>query len=100
MSDLTESEAAKESDIPHVVKVAPTICGVWENYKLYLSRGANLAQWHRHVPSLFMYDDHEILNDITVGIENLLRRTGLEFAGYIGAGVCTSSVFGAVGLQL
>lgn len=53
-----------EAETPAVVRIAPTITGVWENYKLYLSRGYNLAQWHRHVPSLFMYDDHEILNDI------------------------------------
>ncbi|MCH8218034.1 MAG: alkaline phosphatase D family protein, partial [Planctomycetes bacterium] len=50
--------------VPQVVKVAPTIVGVWENYKLYLSRGKNLAEWHRQVPSLFTYDDHEMLNDI------------------------------------
>jgi hypothetical protein len=53
-----------ESQTPDIVNVAPTITGVWENYKLYLSRGIELAKWHRNVPSLFMYDDHEILNDI------------------------------------
>ncbi len=51
-------------EMPAVVRHAPTIAGVWENYKLYLSRGANLAAWHREVPSLFTFDDHEILNDI------------------------------------
>lgn len=49
---------------PAVVQVAPTIVGVWENYKLYLSRGKNLAEWHRRVPSLFTFDDHELLNDV------------------------------------
>ena len=49
---------------PPVVKHAPTIVGVWENYKLYLSRGKNLADWHRRVPSFFTFDDHEILNDV------------------------------------
>lgn len=49
---------------PRVVELAPTITGVWENYKLYLSRGKNLADWHRQVPNFFMFDDHEILNDI------------------------------------
>ncbi len=37
---------------------------VWENYKLYLSRNASLAQWHRNVPSYFTFDDHELVNDI------------------------------------
>ncbi len=49
---------------PHVVRVAPTIVGVWENYKHYLSQGQNLSEWHRNVPSFFTYDDHECLNDI------------------------------------
>ena len=50
-------------DIPSVVQYAPTITGVWENYKVYLERGENLAAWHREVPSFFTFDDHEILND-------------------------------------
>jgi phosphodiesterase/alkaline phosphatase D-like protein len=49
---------------PDVVDYAPTIVGVWENYKTYLSRGRNLAEWHRHVPSFYTYDDHETINDI------------------------------------
>ena len=24
----------------------------------------NLAEWHRHVPSYYTFDDHEILNDV------------------------------------
>lgn len=51
-------------EIPKKVKVMPTIVGVWENYKLYLSRGVPLAEWHRNVPSYFTYDDHELVNDI------------------------------------
>lgn len=51
-------------DYPLVVKVMPTVVGVWENYKLYLSRGVDLAKWHRNVPSYFTFDDHELLNDI------------------------------------
>jgi hypothetical protein len=50
--------------VPEVVKLAPAILGVWENYKTYLSRGANLAAYHRHVPTFFTFDDHEILNDV------------------------------------
>ena len=49
---------------PSIVDFAPTITGVWENYKLYLSRAPNLAEWHREVPSYYTFDDHELLNDI------------------------------------
>ena len=52
------------SKFPLIVDVMPTIVGVWENYKLYLSRGVELAKWHRHVPSYFTFDDHELVNDI------------------------------------
>ena len=40
---------------PDVVNYAPTIVGVWENYKTYLSRGRNLAEWHRNVPSFYTW---------------------------------------------
>lgn len=50
--------------LPPIVDAMPTIVGVWENYKLYLSRGVELAKWHRHVPSYFTFDDHELVNDI------------------------------------
>lgn len=50
--------------LPRSVEVMPTIAGVWENYKLYLSRGTELAKWHRNVPSYFTFDDHELVNDI------------------------------------
>jgi phosphodiesterase/alkaline phosphatase D-like protein len=51
-------------EYPLAVKVMPTVVGVWENYKLYLSRGGALSKWHRHVPSYFTFDDHELVNDI------------------------------------
>ncbi|MDG1875077.1 MAG: metallophosphoesterase family protein [Mariniblastus sp.] len=50
--------------LPKSVEVMPTIAGVWENYKLYLSRGTELSKWHRNVPSYFTFDDHELVNDI------------------------------------
>ncbi len=50
--------------LPRSVSVMPSIVGVWENYKLYLERGVELARWHRHVPSYFTFDDHELVNDI------------------------------------
>ncbi len=53
-----------ENQVPREVKVMPTIVGVWENYKLYLSRGVPLSQWHHQVPSYFTFDDHELVNDI------------------------------------
>jgi alkaline phosphatase D len=49
---------------PLAVQVMPTVVGVWENYKLYLSRGIELAKWHRQVPGYFTFDDHELVNDI------------------------------------
>ncbi len=51
-------------ELPKAVEVMPTVVGVWENYKLYLSRGVELAKWHRNVPSYFTFDDHELVNDI------------------------------------
>ncbi len=54
----------KEDQIPDVVEVMPTIVGVWENYRLYLERGVPMAQWYRQVPSMFTFDDHELVNDI------------------------------------
>ncbi len=60
--------------LPPVVDAMPNLTGVWENYKTYLSRGRNLAEWHRHVPSYYTFDDHELLNDIfgsgTAGYRN------------------------------
>jgi phosphodiesterase/alkaline phosphatase D-like protein len=58
---------------PRVVQLAPTIVGVWENYKLYLDRSENLAEWHRNIPSYFTMDDHEILNDV-FGANEVGRR--------------------------
>jgi phosphodiesterase/alkaline phosphatase D-like protein len=52
------------SQIPAVLKAAPTLTGVWENYKFFLAQGEPLSHWHREVPSFFTYDDHECLNDI------------------------------------
>ena len=49
---------------PGPVGVAPTIVGVWENYRRFLEHGAPMAAWQRVVPSYFTFDDHEILNDV------------------------------------
>lgn len=78
--------------MPRVVRIAPTIVGVWENYKTYLIRGENLARWHRHIPSFFTFDDHEILNDVygcgTAGLQDrraVFRDIGVQaWYDYIG----------------
>ncbi len=49
---------------PDIVKIAPSIVGVWENYKAYLRKGKPLAAYHRNMPTFFTFDDHEILNDV------------------------------------
>ncbi|HAO94589.1 MAG TPA: alkaline phosphatase, partial [Verrucomicrobiales bacterium] len=49
---------------PRLVEKAPTIVGVWQNYKDLLHRGRNLAEWHRHMPTYYTADDHELINDI------------------------------------
>ncbi|MAG93243.1 MAG: alkaline phosphatase [Planctomycetaceae bacterium] len=49
---------------PAHVRVAPTLVGVWENYKKFYDQAPNLRKWHADIPSFFMYDDHEMLNDI------------------------------------
>ena len=46
------------------VTAEPTEAVVWENYKLYLSRGKPLADWHKVIPSFYTFDDHEIVNDV------------------------------------
>ena len=63
--------------IPRILQLAPSIAGVWENYKYFLERGANLAAWHRVMPSYYTPDDHEILNDIygTAEVGRRDRRT-------------------------
>lgn len=53
-----------EGPSPSVVDVAPTIVGVWQNYKHFLNQAPALTRWHRDIPSFFTYDDHEILNDV------------------------------------
>ncbi len=66
-------------EYPLTVQVMPTIVGVWENYKLYLSRGVDLAKWHRNVPSYFTFDDHELVNDIWGSAETGKRHRRTVF---------------------
>ena len=53
-----------ENDVPRLLKIAPSLVAVWENYKYFLTQGIPLTRWHANVPSYFTYDDHEILNDV------------------------------------
>ncbi len=53
-----------EDPLPKNVSVAPRIVGAWENYKIYLDRNNYLAEWHRHVPTYYAFDDHEIINNV------------------------------------
>lgn len=77
---------------PRVVGLAPAIVGVWQNYKVYMERGDTLMAWHRNVPTLFTFDDHEILDNIdgtgTVGERDrkaVFRDTGVQaWYDYIG----------------
>jgi len=64
---------APGQSVPRTVDLAPTIVGVWQNYKIYLERGKALAAWHRNVPSLFTFDDHEIIDNVE-GTANVGRR--------------------------
>ncbi len=80
-----EQVGRPQGQMPGVVEIAPTIVGVWENYKLYLERGKNLAAWHREIPSFFVFDDHEILNDVngtgTIGLRDrraVFRDIGVQ----------------------
>tara|TARA_R110002049_G_scaffold2750_4_gene21990 strand:- start:173230 stop:175095 length:1866 start_codon:yes stop_codon:yes gene_type:complete len=67
------------AEFPLAVQVMPTIVGVWENYKLYLSRGDALADWHRNMPSYFTFDDHELINDIWGSAESGKRHRRTVF---------------------
>jgi len=65
--------------LPPILAIAPAITGVWENYKYFLERGANLALWHRYIPSYYTPDDHEILNDIVATAETGFRNRRTVF---------------------
>jgi phosphodiesterase/alkaline phosphatase D-like protein len=72
-----EQVGLRSGTVPRLLELAPSITGVWENYKYFLERGANLAAWHRVVPSYYTPDDHEILNDVfgTAEVGRRDRRT-------------------------
>ncbi len=54
----------REDAPPASVAAAPALVGAWENYKIYLERSNYLAEWHRLVPTYYVFDDHEIINNV------------------------------------
>ncbi len=64
VSQWREQCGLSEAETPRLARIAPSITGVWENFKLYMERGKAMAAWHREVPGYFTPDDHEILNDV------------------------------------
>ncbi len=76
VADWCKQTGCAADAVPEIVKLAPSITGVWENYKFFLERGVNMAEWHKKVPSYFTPDDHEILNDVygTAAAGNRSRR--------------------------
>ena len=64
VDEWREQVAVDEAATPREVALMPSIVGVWQNYKDFLEKGANLRAWHRNVPSYYTFDDHELLNDI------------------------------------
>ncbi len=64
VNEWLDAVGEDEEDVPANVRIAPTLVGGWENYKIYTSRNLNLAAFHKNVPSYYMFDDHEILNNV------------------------------------
>ena len=79
----------KNSLPPGLIPARRAYC---DNYRLYLERSENLANFHREIPATFMFDDHEILNDLwgagTPGLKDgfwLWRDIGIRaFYDYLG----------------
>ena len=81
-----------KGEMPAIVDQAPTVVGLWQNYKSYLSRGVNMATWQRNMPTFFTFDDHELVNDIrgcgTIGFRErraVFRDIGIRaWQDYVG----------------
>jgi alkaline phosphatase D len=63
VEDWQKALGEEVGELPEIVENAPSIVGVWQNYKNYLERSENLRNWHNSVPSYFILDDHEVLGD-------------------------------------
>lgn len=64
VADWLMQAGLSPADTPPLLRLAPNVVGLWQNYKSYLSRGVNLAAWQRHMPTVFTFDDHDLVNDI------------------------------------
>ncbi len=59
---LIES-APSGTTMPPLLEIVPNLAGVWQNYKAYYDNDRDLRRWHATVPSIFVFDDHEVLNN-------------------------------------
>ncbi len=59
---LIES-APSDTAMPPLLQIVPSLAGAWQNYKTYYDNDHDLRDWHATVPSLFIFDDHEVLNN-------------------------------------
>jgi alkaline phosphatase D len=92
VTDWSAGVGLTAEQTPEIVRLAPSLVGLWENYKTYLSRGVNLADYQRHMPTVFTFDDHELVNDIrgcgTIGFRErraLFRDIGIRaWQDYLG----------------
>ena len=49
--------------MPPLLEIVPSLAGAWQNYKTYYDNDHGLRDWHATVPSFFIFDDHEVLNN-------------------------------------
>lgn len=96
---------------PAIVSLLPNVVGLWENYKSYLARGVNLSTWQRQMPTVFTFDDHELVNDIrgcgTIGFRErraVFRDIGIraweDYAGWANPRANTQEIlFGTAELK-
>ncbi|MDH3613705.1 MAG: alkaline phosphatase D family protein [Gammaproteobacteria bacterium] len=59
---LNES-APPGTAMPPLLQIVPSLAGAWQNYKTYYDNDPDLKLWHATVPSIFIFDDHEVLNN-------------------------------------
>jgi alkaline phosphatase D len=64
MKEWQQQNSVADSELPRNLRIAPTMVGVWENYKIFLDLSENLRMWHRNIPAFFVFDDHEIVGDV------------------------------------
>jgi phosphodiesterase/alkaline phosphatase D-like protein len=55
--------APSGTTMPPLLEIVPNLAGAWQNYKTYYDNDRALRQWHATVPSVFIFDDHEVLNN-------------------------------------